>query len=530
VFTFNRFRFVVGAVGLIAGLVAVPSSCIRNDLPYPRIQPNFTSMVIDNSVGDALIDTINRTVAVALNEAADIRAVRIVDYSVGPEGARVVSDFPSELDLREPYVVTLGLYQDYDWTITATQSIERDFSVDGQIGAAEIDVPAHRVVAYIAEGADLSKVTVTAVKLGGSTAVMEPDLNGKVIDFTEPVAVDVTEFGRTVRWMLYVQPTDASVMMTGVDAWTKVAWVYVSAEASRNNGIEYRVAGSEIWMPVPQEWITVDGGRFVGRLVHLIPDTNYEVRAYSDEEYTAVNEFVTGSEIQVPNASLDQWWLDGKIWCPWAENGEPYWGTGNKGATTLGDSNSVPTDDTSSGTGYAAMLQSKFVGIAGVGKLASGNLFTGLYYATDGTNGILKFGRPFTQRPTKLRGYFKYKCADISHVGSGMLRDEWLGKPDTATVYVALTDWTEPYEIRTNPSKRQLFDPSSEAVIGYGALNCGKTVDDYIPFEINIDYRSTSRIPTHILIVASASKYGDYFTGGNGSVLCVDDFVLDYDY
>jgi hypothetical protein len=37
-------------------------------------------------------------------------------------------------------------------------------------------------------------------------------------------------------------------------------------------------------------------------------------------------------------------------------------------------------------------------------------------------------------------------------------------------------------------------------------------------------------VPTYLIVVCSASKYGDYFTGGAGSVLYVDDFSLEYDY
>ncbi len=33
-----------------------------------------------------------------------------------------------------------------------------------------------------------------------------------------------------------------------------------------------------------------------------------------------------------------------------------------------------------------------------------------------------------------------------------------------------------------------------------------------------------------MIITASASKYGDYFTGGDGAVLYVDDFLFEYDY
>lgn len=58
----------------------------------------------------------------------------------------------------------------------------------------------------------------------------------------------------------------------------------------------------------------------------------------------------------------------------------------------------------------------------------------------------------------------------------------------------------------------------------------GTTVTEYKKFELNLDYRVTNRVPTYIVIVCSASKYGDYFVGGRGSTLYVDEFSLDYDY
>ena len=217
-----------------------------------------------------------------------------------------------------------------------------------------------------------------------------------------------------------------------------------------------------------------------------------------------------------------------KIWNPWQENGDQYWDTGNKGATTLGPSNSVPTDDTPTGTGRAAMLETKFVGIGSLGKIAAGNIFAGYYVRTDGTNGILSFGRPFTQRPTKLRGWLKYNCADISHTSAGF--ENLKGQPDTCIVWSALIDSDQPCEIRTNPKNRKLFNPDDDDVIAYGNIQYGRSVDNYIQFEFEYDYKSTQRVPNYILIVASASKYGDYFTGGNGSVLYLDDIELIYDY
>lgn len=147
---------------------------------------------------------------------------------------------------------------------------------------------------------------------------------------------------------------------------------------------------------------------------------------------------------------------------------------------------------------------------------------------TDGTNGVLNFGRPWNVRPTRLRGYMSYVTAPIDRTTSEMAHLK--GENDTAIIYIALTDWDEPYEIRTNTKDRQLFDSDDPHVIAYGALEVNYSTGGYKPFEIDLEYRSTSRKPKYILVVAAASKYGDYFTGAADATLLVDQFSLDYDY
>ena len=52
----------------------------------------------------------------------------------------------------------------------------------------------------------------------------------------------------------------------------------------------------------------------------------------------------------------------------------------------------------------------------------------------------------------------------------------------------------------------------------------------YEEFEIEVKYKSTSIQPSYIMVTCASSKYGDYFTGSNSSVLYVDQLSLDYDY
>lgn len=401
-------RYTKHIITAVVAFLCVLCGCIENDIPYARLQCNFTAIAAEGEERPAAIDTTNCKVTFYLSEEVDIHSVNIASYALS-EGASVVGDTINQpFDLSTPKTVTLRRYQDWQWTFEAQQTIERYFTVDGEIGATVIDIPARRVVAYVSDQTDISKIKVLTAKLGPKGAKVTPELEGQTVDFSTPVEVQVVAYGRPETWTVYVEQTTSPVTTVRVDAWTNVAWVYGAAADSEDNCIEYRLKGASTWTKVAHDRLTIEGGTFYARLTGLAPSTTYEARAVSGEYQGAVLEFTTGLNIQIPNAGLDNWWLDGKVWNPWAEGGEQYWDTGNKGATTLGASNSVPTDDTYSGKGYAAKLETRFVGIGVVGKLAAGNLFVGKYVKTDGTNGILAFGRPFEQR---LR-----VCVDISNI------------------------------------------------------------------------------------------------------------------
>ena len=506
-------------------LAAMLSGCIKNNIPYPRIQANFVTLEASGQTGTTQIDTVNRVATITLPEDANIYSVRISGYSLTP-GAHIVDNpFGNPVDLSEPIYVYLELYQSYLWSITAVQNIERYFEVSGQMGETAIDVPGHRVVVYVRSGTDIKEISVIRAKLSSTAATMTPDLlEGGTFDGSKPFTITTDTYGHKEVWTVYVQTVEEAVTTVSVDAWTCVAWVQGQGEAGLDNGFEYRITGSEAWTKLPESQVTHNGGAFTGCIMHLLPETSYEVRAYSNDNYGSILSFTTGKELQVPNSDFENWWLDKRVWCPWAEDGEPYWGTGNQGAATVGQSNTVPTDDTPTGTGRAAKLETKWI----VVKLAAGNIFTGTYIRTDGTNGVLSFGRPFTERPVRVQGMYKYTGAIIDRASNEF--KNLIGQPDTCSVWAALIDSDEPYEIRTNPNNRRLFDPDGPEVIAYGQLLNAETITSYVPFDFELKYKSTSRVPKYLIICASASKYGDYFTGGAGATMYIDDIKLVYDY
>ena len=504
------------------------ASCIQNDIPYPRIKAQILAIAVRGQVGTATIDNATQTVRIELADTVDMRRVRIESLSL-TEGATSTLPADSTIDLTHDYAITLSIYQDYTWTIQAAQNIARAFSVEGQIGAPVFDAYNHRAVAYVNKDADLSKIHITELVLGPEGITTYSPQIENISDFSPGYQkVIITYHDIMEEWTLYVVPTESEVSTDGVDAWTNVAWLHGSGKEGAQNGFEIKEATAETWERVPDDYITHDKGSFTARMIHLKANTTYVCRAVSGDLTGNEVTFTTGSAAELPNGSFDYWNLDGKVWNPWPEGSENFWDTGNKGATTLGDSNTQPTDDTWSGTGQAAKLATKFVGIGTLGKLAAGNMYVGNYLRTDGSNGVLNFGKPFTQRPTRMKGYFKYTTVPINKTNSELTA--LMGQPDTCQIYIALGDWSDPVEIRTKPSDRKVFDKNDPHVIAYAEISSGESILEYTPFTLELEYRDTSRIPSYIIVVASASKYGDYFTGGDGSVLFIDDFSLEYDY
>lgn len=518
-------------LGLVTAIVSSTTGCIHNDLPYPKLPQNIFSIAAQGEINPARIDSTDYTVTLFLSEEVDIQAVKFTEFKYSPDAVCNKNLLEGAWDLSVPMTVELSLYQNYQWMISAEQNIEYYFTVAGQIGETVIDQIGHRIIVNVPENVDFKNLEVTSIKLGpkGITSLV-PDCHvGSHIDLSSPMKIDANAWGRTEDWTIYAQKTAQVVSTTAVDPWSMVVWAYGNGPAEADNGFEYREEGTSDWIPVSSSDIINKDGAFSCCIKHLKPLSRYTVRARSGENIGNEISVTTQATEILPDGNFDQWWLNGKIWCPWDENGTQFWDTGNTGAATLGESNVKPSDYVPNGlSGKSAELKTEFKGIASIGKLAAGSIYTGSYKKTDGTNGILDFGRPWTVRPTKLRGFYQYTTGEINYSNKEM---EYLkGRPDTCSIYIALTDWTAPYEIRTNPNNRQLFDKNANYIIGYGQLERGTSMDSYEEFEIEINYRTTSLAPTYIMITCASSKYGDYFTGSSSSVLYVDQLSLDYDY
>lgn len=363
---------------------------------------------------------------------------------------------------------------------------------------------------------------------------------GNLGDGTTPgISVDVDESTNTYTFTFEV-PTKASTSLIArtANAWSTFAMLSAAVTAKTQNfdptglNIQWRISGATDWNTIANDELTVDASDNVtATLKGLNPESTYEYRLHYVEGENEVNSepvsFTTEAQTALYNGGFENWWMDGKV--AYAnEQGVSFWDTSNKGAASFGGSNTTETTTVVHGGSKAAKLESKYIVI----KFAAASLYTGTFGELVGTKGAkLNWGVPFTSRPTALKGYMQYAPVAVDRVGSNLPTGAPAkGEMDQCGMYCALL--TEQLHV-DNTDIAGTF-PNWETdprVIAYGALPIEENVNSGgVWKEVNIPlvYHDVLRKPTHMLIVFSASKYGDYFHGGTGSTLYLDDFSFEY--
>ena len=544
------------------------TGCITNDLPYPVLVPNITSLEVDGSE-KVDIDYGKRIITVHFPETADLRNVNIRSYEIDKEIATCSIELVGVHDLlSQPLVFTLHTYDDYVWKINAVRETERYFTVNGQVGSTVIDSDNCRVIVNVGKKADLENIEVTSLKLGpkGGLSTYYPSLEsivGSTIDLSKPYKVEVTAFDLTEVWNIYAEVVASTVNLTKVNPWTNDAYIHSTGVVGMENGVQYRKKGGDVWIDVADADITAEGGSFVAHIQNLVPETDYEVVAYCGNDRTEPVEFTTCPATQLPNSSFEYTSLVKgtnyyKFYDPScnSEQGRTmFWGSGNGEGSegTNGSANlgiiitTIDKNDKVDGEQSVCAITSQMAGM-----LAAGNLFTGQFAGLVGTEGgKVNFGRPWTTRPKALKLYCKYSTGKMDII-NGMPAGVSISNADydRAQIKVAFGTWKEreyggtaasPVLINTTDSKTFVDFYTDKSTIANGeliiyydgyAVNRGQKASGntgaWVEYTIPIEYRDMDTMPTHIIISCAASQYGDYFSGCSKSKLWLDKFELIY--
>lgn len=462
-----------------------------------------------------------------------------------------------EYDLEQPMYLATNTKGTYYLIVSTSSPLKGALLQNDRF--TEFGVPANSMDLMNLGGKDAS-VEASGISLHAPNAIMETGGTWK-IQFSEELiakmtaqegqvtttltATDKNGKQRMVTWNIVVSnATVATTEAIPYEIWTSKATLHgkVTGTLASTPKFQYRVKGAG------SSWTTVDadltGSTFSKEITGLTPGTTYEYQAMDGTQASTVTyEFTTETTFQPENASFEAVSDSSSIILIHGTGQSTWWDTGNHGSSTMNKNVTTPDTSVKHSGNQSLLLSSQFVGFGIIGKFAAGNLFAGKYLDTEGTDGILGWGRPCTSRPKALKVYVRYEPATVDNGGDYIAN----GATDQGVIYVAIGDWagqeanggTWPFVVRTKNAS-SLFSTekgtySGDGIIAYGektfeeAYNDGGNMKE---LTINLDYDNfggNQRKPTSIIIVASASKYGDYFQGGDGSKMWLDDMELIYE-
>ena len=324
----------------------------------------------------------------------------------------------------------------------------------------------------------------------------------------------------------------AEVEAVSATPWACMAFLsgkWYSEEQPEGLSFQYRKQSLSDWVSIEPDQVIADHANksYKAEIWGLEPSTTYVFRAISAKDIeTKEKTFVTETAGTIPNMGFDSWYMNGKIWYPNSDSGNFWWDTANGGSDAVSVYPTSPEYSHKKGGDAAAKLESKNVALVG---LAAGNIYTGKFVkaitSLSNPGAELDWGVSYTSRPLALKGYVDYSPGTVNKTNAPY--NSMSGKPDIASVQVFITDWSAPFRISTASGK--FVDPANDSgIIAYGIMDFNQT-NGYVEFTIPLTYRSTTRQPRYVVIAASASKYGDYFTGSTSSVMYVDEFSFVYE-
>lgn len=358
-----------------------------------------------------------------------------------------------------------------------------------------------------------------------------------VYDFTV-TAIDTK--GRYAKCHLPIEIVlDVDAEAASCTPWAEFAYVearYFSSPAPEGLTFQYRNALDTEWLTLSASKVEINQNtmRYSARIDGLEAGTNYVFRAASANDIAVGKEskeisFTTETAPVISNLSFDDWYQDDSVWYPNVNSSNFVWDTANEGTSSL---SVYPTEPETShlapntNNQKAAKLMSKSVTMVG---LAAGNIYTGDFIGAKisltNPGAELDWGTQFNGRPIALRGYYDYRPGTVDVANSPY--SDMNGKSDIGQVQMILTGWDKKFRINTQTKTFVKVD-EDEDIIAYGTMDLHAT-SDYVRFTIPLQYRDIARIPTYVVVVGSASKYGDYYTGSTSSVLYLDEFEFVYD-
>jgi len=237
---------------------------------------------------------------------------------------------------------------------------------------------------------------------------------------------------------------------------------------------------------------------------------------------------------QLENSSYEDWYQESvgskNFEQPGLDKATTLWATANRGLALGGADGNTSSEQKNPDSLYAKM---ETVAAPAIVRIAAATLFTGKF--TEGFPSVsdprsnLTLGVPFTGRPTAVKLQYKYK--------SGADNKDDKGNPlaygDQCDIYILLENRDGAKTKRVGTAWFRNGDTKTDwtdinIAVKYGPLNASDPWFGYAQPQPNEEWGTGTESITHISVLYTSSFEGDIFYGAIGSVLEVDNLVLEY--
>ena len=230
------------------------------------------------------------------------------------------------------------------------------------------------------------------------------------------------------------------------------------------------------------------------------------------------------------------------------DNGNPLfdWATANAGYSLTGAGSKYtdfPTRQDPDGyIGSCARLETMRTGSLAerLNKpLAAGNLFLGQFVTLNALMDPLsatRFGVPFDHVPTSFRGYFRYKAGDVFYKLDKNAPDKLSpvnGRIDEFALYAVFYESTPEKPTLDGNNTLDINNPN---ILATAEVTDTRSTDRWKEFDIPFVFRPGKTVDPvklangnyNLAIVCASSADGAQFEGAPGSVLMVDELVIEF--
>ena len=220
------------------------------------------------------------------------------------------------------------------------------------------------------------------------------------------------------------------------------------------------------------------------------------------------------------------------------------WGSGN-GGFAVAKKDALPTEYPTLLTpngyiGNCVTMITRETGDLGamVGMpIASGNLFIGHFEIGNALTKPLaatKFGEPFTYKPIRLKGHYRYKAGE-KFMEKGKVIP---GKKDVMAIYAIFYESTDEVPMLDGYIQETNYEHPNMVALAIMKNPHETTGDQWEEFTIDFDYKRYGKTidlqkladgKYHLGIVFASSANGAKFSGAPGSTLMIDEVELSYE-